>query len=705
MRTSSSRQSSLANEIFSRRRKKVLVDPSAVADRILDERYVASVAKNLEALGYGMSARLIEACKQLTLDELVTLNEDLFRCLSKGKGAHLNHKPMYPNFPSQVMEMQRAELYLNALIHYVTSGQVLPQTEKKQRAPLIENTRLEVIDLGSVEEFEALFTQLATANTSLSPQDKEDLGWFVEHYGNDVERLLPQSVSNRENKAFLLARLIRHAPTVAHKAFSWCSTATDVLRVAVAMSNGDVSLAEPTRFKKYSRAERRMLLLLLQRQKNLIEDMLRWKTRWIRLGERLHPCEGRAKYPDVCAAFDVLRNNLPSRTFYSRLEKALLAMNLDEVLSLLPSRPGDFARRLDHVLRVWPERGQEIVPAFETIADRVSTPVLLQVRHHFKTRNQPADLRVFFPKGNVGKAKAVANLLDEISLAICAKLFDICETVLKNRFAKLAPLGPCFLDSSLMNFTVPFSQRSASKALRTISRGSRVPMSDADTLRFFVWWRNQATSRVDIDLSAASFNTKFYFESAITYYNLQEFGGCHSGDIVDAPEGASEFIDVSIEKCLAVPVRYIVMVLTSFSGQPYCDLPECFAGWMSRKKAQSGEIYEPRTVQNKFDISANTRLAIPVVFDLQKREAIWTDIALSNEPDWSNNVHSNLEGIQLALKAMVEMSKPNLYDLFKLHVDARGHLVDHPENATTVFSVANETPYQLEMIASEYMKD
>ena len=41
------------------------------------------------------------------------------------------------------------------------------------------------------------------------------------------------------------------------------------------------------------------------------------------------------------------------------------------------------------------------------------------------------------------------------------------------------------------------------------------------------------------------------------------------------------------------------MTLNSYTQQPYCDLPECFAGWMAREKADSGEIYEPKTVQDQ----------------------------------------------------------------------------------------------------------
>ena len=42
--------------------------------------------------------------------------------------------------------------------------------------------------------------------------------------------------------------------------------------------------------------------------------------------------------------------------------------------------------------------------------------------------------------------------------------------------------------------------------------------------------------------------------------------------------------------------RYVVTSINSFTEQPYCDLPECFAGWMARADTASGEGFEPRSV-------------------------------------------------------------------------------------------------------------
>jgi hypothetical protein len=235
---------------------------------------------------------------------------------------------------------------------------------------------------------------------------------------------------------------------------------------------------------------------------------------------------------------------------------------------------------LDHLARISPDP-QTLVNCFVEQAERVSTPVLLQALTHFRHRAEPAELRTFFPKGNVGNLFATAQPLPKLTQQVSSQFAAVCEQTLIDRFAKLPPLGKCYIDPRLKNYLVPFSQRSASKSLRTLVRGSRLPLPDCATLRFFVWWRN-GRSRVDIDLSAAMYDADYQYIDALAYYNLKNFGAHHSGDIVDAPTGAAEFIDVDISRCLSQRVRYVVMCLNSFTEQAYCDLPECFAGWMAR---------------------------------------------------------------------------------------------------------------------------
>jgi hypothetical protein len=358
-------------------------------------------------------------------------------------------------------------------------------------------------------------------------------------------------------------------------------------------------------------------------------------------------------------------------------------------------------RRLDHLLRLGGD-DHAIIASFRGVVDRVSTPVLLQTLTHFQNRSRGHELRSFFPKGDLAKVFVTANRLPALPTERAEMVAGICEQTLVARFSKLPRLGKCYLDPEMANYLVPFSQRSASKALRTLVRGSRLPMPACNVVRFFLWWKN-GSSRTDIDLSAALYDRNFNYVDIVSYYNLKSYGGHHSGDIVDAPNGAAEFIDLDIERTKSANVRYVVMSLNSFTEQPYCDLPECFAGWMARQHANSGEIFEPRTVQDKIDIAANTRICLPAIMDLSERKIIWADIALRKHHSW-NNVKNNLSGVSVMARALTSLVKTNLHTLFSMHIKARGDLVAEKTDADCVFSVnSGITPFDLNRIASEFM--
>lgn len=111
-------------------------------------------------------------------------------------------------------------------------------------------------------------------------------------------------------------------------------TATAVLRLAVALSNGDISLAEATRFHKLKRSERRLLLGLLEQCHPIVEDMLRYKERWILLGEILHPSEYKHRYARCEEAFDILRNNKPFTAYNASVELAFQSRQIWHVIDM-----------------------------------------------------------------------------------------------------------------------------------------------------------------------------------------------------------------------------------------------------------------------------------------------------------------------------------------------------------------------------------
>lgn len=691
------------NEILLRRRNKVLLIKGQ--DR-LPEVYIASMMKNLESLGFTFSSQLIEVLRTLSIKEVTNFYKDTLKIIKEMLGAHVYHKPMYPNFPKQVMHMDQAELYINAIIHYVTYGQLLPKYEKEERKPLIDNHKLRVIGLGSNDEFLNIFINLLNSKTSLSETDKKDIAWFFVEYPEKIIALLPPEIPLKENAAYVSYLLLKHVEGSEEILKKYLKTATDVLRLAVTMSNGDISLAENTYFRSFKRKERRLLLCLLENYSNIEEDMLRYKNSWIRLGERLHPTEYRTRYPKTSEAFYKIRNNIKIPTFKGTLEKAFEEQDIRTAVALLSQRPGEFARNLDKCLRIAEDK-QFVIDQFDSIANKVSSTVLLQLKEHLLNRNVEKEIRVFFPKGNVAKAYSLENNLQTIEDYICQNIVEICKKALIEIYSLKKPLGKVFIDQRLKDYLVPFSQRSANKAFKTIVRGSKLPIAETtNTIRGFIYWKQAKDDIVDIDLSAVMYDEDWNYLEHISYTNLKssKYNACHSGDIVDAPEGASEFIDLDIESIKTYGGRYIMLCIHSYSGQTFDTIPECFVGWMSRECPNSGEIYEEKTVENKADITSNTQICVPMIIDVVEDKVIWTDLALKRHPKWCNNVEGNAKGIVLMGKAMTNLIKANLYDLFLLNALARGEITSSKKDADIVFSVEDGiTPFDTDEIIGKYL--
>ncbi|EJZ59847.1 hypothetical protein I1A_004200 [Pseudomonas fluorescens R124] len=365
-------------ELFLRRRSKVHV-PMGTGGATRAQ--VASAIREVAAFRCVLSETLIEQIGMLSPTELKHWLHGIVEILRRRSGAHVHHRPFYPDFPEQVLRATEAELYLNAVIHYLTLRR-LPPTEES-RPPLLEGNFIHwVIEPGSVHEFESLLEPLVSSRTSLSEEETADVVWFVREYKSDVFRLLPEAIPFREIRAQVGGALILHVAGDARvDAFLErnVETATDVLRLAVALSGGDVSLATATtRFKAMKRSMRRLLLRLLDSIPNATEDVMRNAERWKRLAEVLHPGDYADKYPRALDAITAARRDEAPATFGSRVETLLAQRDIATLTPLLQSRPGEFARRLDVSLRR-ATNPEAVLDAFEAVATQVSSPVLLQL--------------------------------------------------------------------------------------------------------------------------------------------------------------------------------------------------------------------------------------------------------------------------------------------------------------------------------------
>jgi len=694
----------ILNKIYLRRCKKVMLQPLGVIDT-RSFIHIATIIKNLESLGFLFSEKLIDSLKTYPTHLLEEFYIDILPQLKKMVGADVKYEPMYPNFPKQVMEASDCELFINAIVHYLTFGKLLPQYEKEARFPLITFKTHTILDVGSTEDFLEMTKNIIGAKTSISQEDKDDYKVIFEKTPTMI--VLPEKIYMKENLAFISNLYMQKHPDDIDGLKEYYKTATDVLRLAVAMSDGDISLSTDTKYRNFTRKERRFLLELLENtnKRNIKEDMLRHKQKWLRLGEKLHPGDYKNQFSFALSGFQALRENEKIETFNSKVEKLLkICKNKNlfdftcfmNLLNLLKTRPAELTRRLNELMSI------DIFTTtnfFVTnkIAESMETPMLLQLYGYLKNRNEKllGKYRVFFPKAITSKAFVKENKLNKIAKAVQVELFHNIEQTMIKKYKEKSPLENIYIDPTLEGYLIPFSQRSANKALKTIVRGSNFKLrNDTQIVRSFVYWKNGTTDyendRIDLDLSAAMFDNDWKNIGSVSYRALRNNYAIHSGDITNAPNGASEFIDINLND---VPknVRYIVFNVFSYTRQTYDNMPIAFTGFMERNETgQKGEIFEPSFVKNKFDLNGDTAYNIPFILDCKERKYIWADLATKNKIySGGNNVESNLSSMSLMGIGLTSLCKPNLYDLFKLHAEGRGLLVDKIEEADICF-IADE---------------
>lgn len=703
---------------------------------------VFSFMENIAKLGYTLTEDAIRRFISIQSDVLKELLPELIKNVKVLVGDDVVYEPMYPGFPEQVRNMSESTLYLNAIVHYLSGGTLFPnydgEYEQIERLPLKYDELKKLDVISTYEEFESIFMNLINSKTSISADDRNDLNFYFTVMYDVEETLLPE-IPMKENIAYIANVMIKSGVDIerldayyGEKNPVRFKTATDVLRLYVAMSDGDISLASPTLFRNLTRQERRLLMNLLNSVPYLNEDFVKYKEYWKRAGERIHPNSfSDKKYAKVHEAFFIIRSNKKIKSWNGEVDALIKAGDWNGAVDKLATRPGEYARKLDFLARSSSDL-KYIVDKFISVVDQVSTPVLLQLRTHFLHsfyNINPDSLRVFFPKGGTAKAYSIENTIPKVPAEAAALFAQISGNELVNRFSKRGYLGKVYMDKSLQGFLVPFSQRSASTISRPCVRGSRIPLKpDTKFIRTFIWWKNMKDNTViDIDSSVEFFDENLVWHGSVSYWKLinPELNAFHSGDITNGGPfdgyGASEFVDIDIDRLVEQGVRYAVMGVHYYncnSEKGFSSAFPCRAGFMelddtepkmTRDSIQRNRVYrqfDPSRVEMSMDITSQTCAVIPIILDCKRREIVWADMGIPTNIEILNMVNINTTRTTVAsyLYSVLNCVKPTLYDLILLHVRARGLLVDKKENADVVFSLTEGiTPFDVDRFMSEFL--
>ncbi|MEU2914355.1 hypothetical protein ACWCQ0_30575 [Streptomyces massasporeus] len=625
----------------------------------------------LTTVGFKLSAELLERLSGLSEAAVVHTARRTLRTVREMVGDHVRHNSYFIDFPANVPDTEEfwmrcvtkalgdgtsRDNVLTQLAHGVLDLLSLPVYGRYQHTyeemlaaqdELIASAgdRVTVLHLGREldDELTDLYLALAGSTTPLSEDHLRDLKALA---GRCALGPQPESIPLRENRAVVNeARLAAGAELL-------LDTVTDVLRLACALSDGDVTLQEPTRFRALSRPVRRGLLAgldaVVAANPAKLADVHAHREPFKRLGERLHPHE-HPRWPHAADVFAVARGEKEARSFGSRVEELLDDFDVTGAVTLLKSAPGRLFRTLDLLLRVAADQEERdaVVAAAVEVAPGVSGRVVLSVREHFHNRERESDEpRVFVNRR--GRAWVAPDVRPAVPAADRDRLIAALDAELRRR---LPVPGRLLLDPDVLDVALPLSGRATASGFGVLPRGS-VSEVDGELLRFFVYWK-ETGHRTDYDLSALLLRSDYSTDSWLSYTALTAVGGEHSGDVTEAPDGASEFINLSLDR---VRATFIVPQVNIFAGESFEEVEESLFGFMLRDGEQKGRPFEPRTVRMKSELRGVGRVALPLVFRRGKDgrwRAKWLHLYLKGISE-ANRVEENQVSVSKVVRALVE---------------------------------------------------
>ncbi|MDW8808165.1 hypothetical protein P1P68_26105 [Streptomyces scabiei] len=650
----------------------------------------AAAARQFDAalmgVGFKLSAELLERLSGLSGAAVLHTARRTLRIVREMVGDHVRHNSYFIDFPANVPDTEEfwarcvaqalgdetsRENVLTQLANGVLDLLSLPTYGRYQHTyeemlaaqdELIASAgdRVTVLHAGRSldEELTDLYLALAGSTTPLGEEHLADLRLLAERCALGPQ---PERVPVRENRAVVnTARLGVGADLL-------LDTVTDVLRLACALSGGDVTLQEPTRFRPLARPVRRALLAgldaVVAANPAKLADVHAHREPFKRLGERLHPHEY-PRWPHAADVFAVARGEKEARSFGSRFEQLLDSSDVPGVVKLLEPAPGRLFRALDLLLRAAADRAERdaVVDAAVRAAPGVSARVVLSVREHFHNRERESDRpRIFVNRR--GRAWVTRDRRRPVPAADRDRLIAALDAEIRRR---LPVAGRLLVDPDIVDVALPLSGRATSAGLGVLPRGS-VSAVEGELLRFFVYWK-ETERRTDYDLSALLLRADYSTDCWLSYTSLKAGGGEHSGDVTEAPEGASEFINLSLDR---VRAPFVVPQVNIYAGEGFDEAEESFFGFMLRDGEQKGRPFEPRTVRMKSELRGVGRVALPLVFrrgDDGRWRAKWLHLYLKGVTE-ANRVEENQVSVSKVVRAVVEREQLTVAYLIDLMSD------------------------------------
>jgi hypothetical protein len=355
---------------------------SSSTDKIAKENFinVMKLDSCLMENGFKLSPDLFG---HLLTRDLSALEEyvfpDLLEAVQELIGNHVKHNTYFIDFPNNVPDTfdfwvkEIFKLFFTGITDYGSYQHTYEDMVERHKELDVSKLKVKyrVIDLGGDYEKETkeLYKSLVSSNIPLHEKEIDIVKEILKE-GIIVDIPIPV----RETKAVVNAELLKNSKDIR---FVQCDNLIDILRLAVALSDGDVSLETPTRFKSFKRKHRRL-----------------------RLMERLHPFEkSMSKYTNAKLFFGAVSSKGTGlrQTWGSSVSEAFNNKDCRSLLELFSKKPGYLVKYADYFSRNADSKTfVDYIQALTDNSDSISTRNYLSLLQHLN--NADLSNRIFTNK-------------------------------------------------------------------------------------------------------------------------------------------------------------------------------------------------------------------------------------------------------------------------------------------------------------------
>ena len=603
----------------------------------------------------------------------------------------------YRGFPASVRKLSPVELLFDQLLHYYLTYGLGDFSQPRysifekyyEREPFAEDVEPKEFAIVTVDEAEALLTRMAEGFlASTRPLNDTDYQ-LLKNYLITHPEFTSQDCASKDTASRLII-------DTCNPELAFLLKLSDVIRlvewlIELNYDTEKVSIRKLSLKNRDRKLISNILDLLFERGNVDVATCLEKKRIWNGLLHHLH-------YEPKCAeaeAFCQAIRTKDQRSVYSAMEKCLAAGNVRGAVDALRKGKGGgvVLRHLDHLLS-YCDSDDDVTYVLGACATN-NKIILVQLLLKYGAYEYPQKddaLRTFLFV-RLGKLRVHRETEKESVHRKASPTNGFCERVASLLLAQLegachGTLGKVYVDEGMHNIALPLQEGASMGGFGTLPRGTRIPIPGGKKIRAFTYWEKVD----DIDLSFIALDDdnltlEFSWRSA---FGLQSEASTFSGDETSGYHGGSEFFDIDPTKFAeeyGPDWHYLVFCDNVYSGETYiedeavtCTFANCIcrAGYMLRDVIDSGEVFEPATVQTSFIVNCASRSAYLFAIDLRDPAIIWLNLG--------ENSMRNIAGegdVSFLKRYLHTVDIFNLYDF--AHMLAT-EVVDDPTEADVIFS-------------------